>query len=266
MMLTNTPGEGREVLNAKNAFSLPVFSLPHTEPNAMPVFQLPEHGLVFPDPALAEPDGLLAVGGDLSPKRLVTAYAHGIFPWYAENTPILWWSPDPRCVLLPGDLHVPRSLSRVIRAGRFHCTLDAAFERVITGCAASHGEASGTWLVPEMIDAYTHMHTLGLAHSVEAWRDGELAGGLYGVSLGSAFFGESMFYNEPDASKVALVFLVRALREAGFTLIDCQQETANLLRFGAKGIAREEFLARLDEALKHPTRQGGWENGVPYIA
>ena len=224
----------------------------------MPVFLLSETDSGFPDPALTEADGLLAVGGGLSPQRLINAYAHGIFPWYAAGSPILWWSPDPRCILLPRELHIPRSLRRVMNAGLFRCTLDAAFDRVIAGCAASRQEVPGTWLVPEMIDAYTELHRLGLAHSVEAWRGGELVGGLYGVSLGSAFFGESMFYAVPDASKVALVYLTGALREKGFTLIDCQQETANLLRFGAKAVPREEFTRLLHEALQSPTCQGNW--------
>lgn len=229
----------------------------------MPVYRLPDTGAAFPDPMLAEPDGLLAVGGDLSPARIIAAYASGIFPWYSEDSPILWWSPDPRCILLPEQLHVPRSLRRVINAGAFRFTMDTAFESVIAGCAASRGDGMGTWLVPEMREAYTALFHLGLVHSVEAWQDGELAGGLYGLSLGSAFFGESMFYTRPEASKAALVHLVRCLRQCGFTLVDCQQETAHLLRFGARGVPRREYLDRLDAALTVPTVQGSWEAGPP---
>lgn len=231
----------------------------------MPVFRLPEQDFGFPDPGLAEPDGLLAVGGDLSLRRLINAYALGIFPWYSEGSPILWWSPEPRCILPPEELHVPRSLRRVINSGRFRCTMDTAFEQVIAGCAGQRsneaGEA-GTWLVPEMIDAYIELHRIGIAHSAEAWLDGELAGGVYGVSLGGAFFGESMFFRVPDASKCAFVFCVNALRDAGFSLIDCQQETRNLLRFGAKGIPRQEFAERLERALRLPTLQGRWNEGL----
>lgn len=228
----------------------------------MPVYRLLDTGIAFPDPSLAEPDGLLAVGGDLSPRRIVSAYASGIFPWYSDDSPILWWSPDPRCILLPEELHIPRSLRRKLNANLFHFTMDSAFEAVIASCAVSRGDGLGTWLVPEMIEAYMELFQLGLAHSVEAWMDGQLVGGLYGLSLGSAFFGESMFYRTPDASKAALVFLVQELQKAGFDLVDCQQETANLLRFGAKGVARQEYLERLDKALGMPTLQGSWELGI----
>jgi len=201
---------------------------------------------VFPDPEEADPDGLLAVGGDLTPARLISAYGCGIFPWYAENSPILWWSPDPRLVLAPAQLHVPASLRRVLNSGRFGFSLDQAFGRVIRACAnAPRPGQDGTWIVPEMVAAYERLHELGLAHSVEAWQDGELVGGVYGVALGSVFFGESMFYAQPDASKAAFVQLVRWLARAGFTLIDCQQTTAHLLRFGAQEISRQEFVRRV---------------------
>lgn len=154
----------------------------------MPVYRLPDTGTAFPDPMLAEPDGLLAVGGDLSPARIIAAYASGIFPWYSEESPILWWSPDPRCILLPDELHVPRSLRRMLNAGIFRFTMDTAFEAVITGCARTRGDGMGTWLVSDMIEAYTTLFHFGLAHSVEAWHEGELAGGLYGLALGSVFF------------------------------------------------------------------------------
>jgi leucyl/phenylalanyl-tRNA--protein transferase len=228
----------------------------------MPVFRLSRETLEFPDPSLADPDGLVAVGGDLSPQRILRAYALGIFPWYPENSPILWWSPDPRCVLLPEDLHIPRSLERVLRQGRFSFSLDAAFGEVIENCADSRRH-SGTWLLPEMIGAYKFLHSLGLAHSVEAWQGGELAGGLYGLALGRVFFGESMFFRRPDASKAALIHLVRLLAGAGFALIDCQQETANLLRFGARGLPREVFLRRLREGLSRSDPRGSWRQGIP---
>ncbi|QGY41358.1 leucyl/phenylalanyl-tRNA--protein transferase [Pseudodesulfovibrio cashew] len=214
---------------------------------------------IFPDPEEAEPDGLLAVGGDLSPQRLLTAYANGIFPWYAEDSPILWWSTNPRLVLLPEELHTPRSVRRVLNRGEFSFTLDTDFEAVIRGCGTScRPEQEGTWIVPEMQEAYILLHRLGYAHSVEAWRDGELAGGLYGVSLGSAFFGESMFYRVPNASKAAFCTLVRQLRVWGFTLIDCQQTTSHLLRFGARELQRFRFQAMLREAMENPTREGRW--------
>jgi len=214
---------------------------------------------VFPDPEEADPDGLLAVGGDLSPQRLLTAYANGIFPWYGEDSPILWWSTNPRLVLLPHELHLPRSLRRVLNHGVFTFTLDRAFPEVIRACAdAPRPGQDGTWLVEEMVEAYTLLHRLGYAHSVEAWRDGELAGGLYGLSLGTAFFGESMFHREPDASKAAFARLVGQLARWGFTLIDCQQTTHHLLRFGAREMQRFRFLAALREAMDAPTREGAW--------
>lgn len=214
---------------------------------------------VFPDPEEADPDGLLAVGGDLSPQRLLTAYANGIFPWYAEGSPILWWSTNPRLVLLPDEFHIPRSLRRVLNRGVFTITLDAAFRRVIEGCAAMpRPEQDGTWIVEEMREAYILLHELGYAHSVEAWQDGELVGGAYGVSLGTGFFGESMFYLVPDASKAAFAMLVKQLKEWNFRFIDCQQTTRHLLRFGARELQRFRFMALLHEAMDMPTREGKW--------
>ncbi|CCH47571.1 leucyl/phenylalanyl-tRNA--protein transferase [Pseudodesulfovibrio piezophilus] len=214
---------------------------------------------VFPDPEDADPDGLLAVGGDLSPQRVLTAYANGIFPWYAEDSPILWWSTNPRLILLPEELHVPRSLKRALNKNVFSFTLDQDFDGVIQGCAASkRGDQDGTWIIEEMIEAYALLHELGYAHSVEAWQDGSLVGGLYGVSLGSAFFGESMFFKIPDASKASFVVLVNQLRAWGFTLIDCQQTTAHLLRFGAREMQRFRFLDMLHEAMNQPTKEGRW--------
>ena len=224
----------------------------------MTVFNLPTRPL-FPDPAHADEDGLLAVGGDLSPQRLLMAYAQGIFPWYCENSPILWWSPDPRLVLEPAKIHVPGRLERILRQGRFAFTLDTAFERVITGCAETpRPGAHGTWIVPEMLAAYCRLHELGFAHSIEVWSGTILAGGLYGVALGGAFFGESMFYREPDASKAGLVTLMRLLSQAGFVLFDCQQTTAHMLRFGGFEMPRSEFLARLGQALELSTPRGPW--------
>jgi len=223
----------------------------------VPVFRLDER-LVFPPPELAE-DGLLAVGGDLSPNRLLLAYAMGIFTWYDEGQPILWHSPDPRLVLLTGELHVSRSLERTLRRGTFRITFDAAFGRVVDACAAADRPGQhGTWITGEMRRAYKRLHRLGYAHSAEAWQKNRLAGGLYGVSLGGAFFGESMFAREPDASKAAFVSLVRQLQRWGITLVDCQVATEHLERFGATEWPRERFLAALGEALEQPTRRGGW--------
>jgi len=214
---------------------------------------------IFPDPEEAEPDGLLAVGGDLSPQRLLTAYANGIFPWYAEDSPILWWATNPRLVLLPDEFHIPRSLRRVLNRSTFTLTLDTDFISVIEGCARSpRPDQEGTWIVDEMKEAYILLHELGYAHSVEAWKDGELVGGLYGVSLGSGFFGESMFFTVPDASKAAFCALVQQLKAWNFTFIDCQQTTHHLLRFGAKEMQRFRFMAMLREAMDDPTREGKW--------
>lgn len=227
----------------------------------MPLFRLPRQP-VFPNPELAEPDGLLAAGGDLSVDRLLAAYAAGVFPWYSAGLPILWWSPDPRLVLFPGELHVSRSLARTLRSGRFQVRADTAFEQVIRRCAGQRRPGQeGTWITPEMIEAYLRLHRRGVAHSFEAW-DGEgLAGGLYGVSLGAAFFGESMFADRSDASKVAFARSVEWLAARGFELVDCQVRTAHLERFGARQIPRREFLARLARALERPTLRGRWEMG-----
>ena len=229
----------------------------------MAIYRLPDTGVDFPDPFDAEPDGLLAVGGNLSPHRLVAGYCIGVFPWYHEDSPRMWWTPDPRCILLPEEFHLPRSLARVLKAGTFAFTQDTAFADVIRACAGPRGDYDGTWLVPEMIEAYINLHKIGLAHSVEAWHNGELAGGLYGVSLGSVFFGESMFFRRPDASKAAFAHLVELLRASHCTLIDCQQVTPNLLRFGAKPVPRREFMERLRNALDGPLHRGNWANGIP---
>lgn len=220
----------------------------------MPIFRL-TRDLIFPPVRYAEPDGLLALGGDLSAERLLLAYRQGIFPWYSEGLPILWWSPHPRLVLFPSELKVSHSLRRVIRKGAFEVTVDRAFAEVMRGCAeARRAGPDGTWIVPEMVEAYCRLHTLGHAHSVESWAGGELAGGLYGVAIGGVFFGESMFARKTDASKVALAHLVELLSTWGFELIDCQVTTAHLRSLGAREISRREFLARLEQAVGLP----GW--------
>jgi leucyl/phenylalanyl-tRNA--protein transferase len=228
----------------------------------MPVFQLSDK-LVFPPPELAEDNGLLAVGGDLSESRLLLAYSMGIFPWYSEGSPILWWSPDPRLILLPEELRISRSLRQIIKKGIFKVTMDVAFESVIRNCATvERKDNRGTWITKEMIDAYTQLHYSGYAHSVETWFEGELVGGLYGVSLGSAFFGESMFTKKSNASKVAFITLVRQLLKWGFTLIDCQITTSHLMSFGAKEVPRNEFLKMLRDALSAPSKKGRWDIGI----
>lgn len=229
----------------------------------MPVYRLGSE-IAFPPPEESDPSGLLAVGGDLSPERLVLAYAMGIFPWYSEGQPILWHSPDPRAVLLPADLHVPRSLAKTLRRGVYQLRLDTAFDAVIGACAdVERPVDTGTWITPEMQRAYSALHRLGFAHSAEAWLDGRLVGGLYGVSLGSAFFGESMFTLAPDASKCAFVALVRQLERWGCELIDSQMPTAHLERFGAVLWPRARYLERLARCLERETRRGRWSFDAP---
>lgn len=213
----------------------------------------------FPDPVNAEtdPDGLLAVGGDLAPERLLGAYRQGIFPWYSQGQPILWWSPDPRMVLFPERLHISRSLRKTIRQGRFRITFDQAFASVIEACAAPRDREGGTWITEEMKLAYLDLHRLGHAHSVEAWQEGELAGGLYGIQIGTIFFGESMFSRSSNASKTAFVHLVLTLEKLGCPLIDCQVHTAHLESLGACPIPRSRFLeivhSEIDHAFVFPT-------------
>jgi leucyl/phenylalanyl-tRNA--protein transferase len=210
----------------------------------------------FPDVALAErePDGLLAVGGDLSVTRLLNAYRRGIFPWFSPGDPILWWSPDPRTVLDPRRLRISRSLRKTLRRGRFRLSMDRDFDAVISACAAPRSGSDGTWLVPEMIAAYRRLHRQGHAHSVEVWLDGELVGGLYGVAFGRVFFGESMFTRATDASKVALVHLCERLSTWGFALIDCQVFTAHLVRMGAEQMPRSDFVRLLERWCRQPGR------------
>lgn len=224
----------------------------------MPLFYLSDQ-VAFPPPTLARKDGLLALGGDLSVDRLLLAYSMGIFPWYSPGEPILWWSPDPRLLLYPGKLKVNRSLAKTLRRGRYRVTLDRAFDSVIASCATTPRNGSqGTWIVEEMRAAYGALHRKGVAHSVEAWEGETLVGGLYGVSLGRAFFGESMFALKPDASKVCFANLVGLLKAKGFDFVDCQVTTDHLLRFGAEEVPRTRFLAELGEALTGPDLIGSW--------
>jgi leucyl/phenylalanyl-tRNA--protein transferase len=221
------------------------------------VFSIPRQHL-FPDPALAEPNGLLGVGGDLDPNRLILAYRQGIFPWYS-HAPILWWSPNPRMVLHSADLHVRRSLAKRIRQARFTITLDRAFDTVIERCASRPRPGqTGTWITPQMMAAYRHLHALGYAHSCEAWQDGTLVGGLYGVAIGKVYSGESMFTDVPDASKVAFVHFVRQLHRWKYPLIDCQVYTEHLANFGAGEMPRHLYLEKLHDLQRLEGRQGPW--------
>jgi len=216
--------------------------------------------LWFPrvDLALQEPDGLLAVGGDLSEDRLLLAYRSGVFPWYGPGQPILWWSPDPRLVLFPDRLRVSRSLVKTIRKGIFSITLDQAFEAVISACAEPRPGQAGTWITPEMMVAYRSLHAAGHAHSVECWQEGKLVGGLYGVAIGRIFFGESMFTRCTDASKVAFVGLVRQLSRWGYPLLDCQVHTTHLARLGAEAVPRREFIRTLERECGQPAPNPEW--------
>ena len=219
------------------------------------------HDLSFPSVEQATPDGLLAIGGDLRTERLLEAYRHGIFPWYSEGQPILWWSPDPRTVLFPEQLHISRSLQRSLRPGFFTVTADHRFETVVRQCAeprSQHPEG-GTWITAAMIDAYTALHEQGYAHSVETWKGDALVGGVYGVAIGSAFFAESMFTKVDDASKVALVSLIRQLRRWGFRVVDCQQSSPHVLRLGAQEVPRHIYLQHLTKAVAQPGRLGRWQ-------
>lgn len=215
----------------------------------MPVFYLNEE-LVFPPAELAEEEGLLAVGGDLSVDRLLLAYSQGIFPWFSEENPIMWWTPDPRLVLFPDEFKISRSLKQTIKKGVYDVTVDKAFPNVIGACAKTKRQGErGTWITPEMIEAYTELHRRGYAHSIESWHNGKLVGGLYGVALGSIFFGESMFSKMSDASKTAFAFLVERLKKSGCKLIDCQVSTPHLKSLGARDISRKEFMRLLSDAI-----------------
>ena len=219
-----------------------------------------QNATFFPpvDTALADPNGLLAMGGDLSVARLLDAYRHGIFPWFNAGEPILWWCPDPRMVLVPGEVRITRSLSRRLRNGGFELRVDSAFVDVMRACAVPREDAGGTWISPAMVAAYSRLFDAGYAHSVETWRDGRLVGGLYGVAIGRMFYGESMFSREADASKVALVRLAQQLQRWEFGLIDCQMETPHLASMGARTMARTAFTARLTELVNLPHRSGPW--------
>jgi leucyl/phenylalanyl-tRNA--protein transferase len=216
----------------------------------------PDH---FPDPAgaAAAPDGLLAIGGDLTPERLLAAYRRGIFPWYEAGQPILWWSPDPRAILLPGALHVSRSLRRTLRSDRFRISVDLAFGQVIDACAGVRAD-SGTWITPEMRQAYLRLHQLGHAHSIETWLGPALVGGLYGIALGGVFFGESMFSLATDASKAALVHLVSLAEKRGIQLIDCQVATGHLASLGSQLMPRDEFLQAVRRLTSAPVSPHDW--------
>lgn len=219
----------------------------------------------FPFPAVetaATEEGIVAAGGNLSPGMLLSAYKQGIFPWYSDDEPILWWSPDPRFVLFPDELHVSHRMERVLRKKEFRVTFDHAFDSVIEACrTAPRPGQDGTWITAAIVEGYGRLHELGYAHSVESWKEGELVGGLYGVSLGSIFFGESMFTRVPNASKAALIELVARLRTVGVTLIDCQSYTSHLESLGARNIARSEFFELLAAALEGETLRGRWDEG-----
>jgi leucyl/phenylalanyl-tRNA--protein transferase len=225
------------------------------------IFRLPQApNSAFPDVELAEtePNGLLAVGGDLTPERLINAYRHGIFPWYSEDEPILWWSPDPRTVLYPENFKITRSLRKTLKKGLFHVSFDHAFKQVIRACSEPRRDSPGTWLLPEMIEAYLQLHELGIAHSVETWQDDRLVGGLYGVALGGVFYGESMFSRVSDSSKVALAHLCSLLIDMDFHLVDCQVYTDHLISLGAEEISRARFCLHLEEWCHLPRHPGSW--------
>lgn len=214
----------------------------------------------FPDVSLAliEPDGLLAIGGDLCPERLISAYTHGIFPWYNEDQPILWWSPDPRTVIYPQHIHIARSLRKTLRKKIFTVSFDQAFERVIEACRQPRSQQSGTWITEDIRDAYCLMHQLGHAHSVECWLDGELAGGMYGLSFGKVFFGESMFSTATNASKVVMAYLSRQLQAWGYGLLDCQVASPHLFTMGAETISRASFIQQLNQLCPAPGHPQPW--------
>jgi leucyl/phenylalanyl-tRNA--protein transferase len=224
----------------------------------MPIFLLGEEP-VFPPPELASPEGIIAVGGDLSSQRLLNAYGSGIFPWYSEGEPILWWSPDPRLVLLPGDLHISKSMKKILKKNLFHLSFDHSFTQVIENCRRPRPGQRGTWITDEIRDAYSKLHQLGFAHSVEVWRQNQLVGGLYGVSIGKCFFGESMFAETANASKFAFIKFFQRLFQAGFIMIDCQVPSDHLKRLGAREIPRKQFLSLLAKGLKSKTIRGKWD-------
>ena len=229
----------------------------------MPIFWLSNEHLTFPPAHLAEAEGVLAIGGDLSPERLLTAYRIGIFPWFNPNEPILWWCPDPRFVLYPDQLKVSKSMRPYFNKNKFTITIDQHFEQVMTLCGQQYRPGqNGTWITDDMIDGYTTLHKQGYAHSVEVWQDETLVGGLYGISLGKVFFGESMFSKVSNASKFGFISLVRLLQDRGFWLIDCQQETQHLASLGAESISRDHFLEILKRNEKEKSIMGSWSTWV----
>ncbi|RPG00479.1 MAG: leucyl/phenylalanyl-tRNA--protein transferase [Proteobacteria bacterium TMED51] len=217
----------------------------------------------FPPLAAASPEGLLAVGGDLNPDRLLSAYRQGIFPWYSDDQPILWWSPDPRAVLYPSKLHISKSLRKSLRTRGFEVSADRAFALVIAACAESRNHGEGTWITSGMQEAYCTLHRMGYAHSVETWHNGELVGGLYGLAIGKAFFGESMFSRVADASKAALVGLANSLAADGYRFIDCQVVSEHLTSLGAEATPRDRFAAELNEAVEFSDKAARWHWAMP---
>ena len=229
--------------------------------------RLPDTSFFPPvETALADPNGLLAMGGDLSVERLLDAYRHGIFPWFNPGEPILWWSPDPRMVLFPHEFKISHSLRKTLRKGNYQVRTDTCFERVMRACAAPRDAEGGTWIQEEMIAAYVRLHRLGVAHSIETWMDGELVGGLYGVGIGRMFYGESMFSRKTDASKIALAHLALQLERWNFGMIDCQMKTAHLASLGAREIPRRQFLERLQELIHYPDTVTPWHFDHDLIA
>ena len=227
----------------------------------MPIFWLSEKTNSFPPPQMANRDGVLAIGGDLSPERLLNAYRIGVFPWYNPEDPILWWCPDPRFVLFPEKLKIARSMRPYLNQPKFQLTFDREFSTVMRRCAKVDRKGQrgiGTWISEEMVQAYTRLHTMGFAHSVEVWQEDELVGGLYGIALGRVFFGESMFAEVSNASKFGFIRLVQRLQELGYRMIDCQQKTPHLASLGAESIPRRQFLSVLRENETEPTHRGSW--------
>jgi len=231
----------------------------------MPVYSLGAEP-VFPSAEYSNPDGILAVGGDLSPERLIAAYTHGIFPWYSSETPIIWWSPDPRFVVFPSDVKVSKSMRQVLKREIFEIKFDTSFREVITACSGKRRHEKGTWITAEMIEAYVVLHNLGYAHSIEAWHEEKLAGGLYGVSLGGMFFGESMFSRESNASKAAFIVLAHNLVNLGFDLIDSQVHTDHMESLGAFEMDRDIFLEIVKKSVKRDSIKGNWGSNPQFKA
>ncbi len=252
------PSRGKAIFHFRVSHLFPYFTI---------MYELSQNDLYFPPPEEAHSNGMLAVGGDLSPERLLHAYSHGIFPWYNPGDPIIWWTPDPRFVLFPERLKVHKSMRPYFNQQKFSVSYDREFEQVIHHCQRNHrkGQYGGTWITEEMVQAYTNLHRLGHAHSVEVWQDGELVGGLYGVALGKVFFGESMFTLVSNASKYGFISFVRQLEKEGYRLIDCQQQTRHLASLGAEAIPRGRFLEILKENRVLPLTPGGWGGEQPSL-